>query len=551
MSFIEFIKGIDFFGREPEFYIQGRPKQVSILGRIFTYIFMIIYITIFIYKVYRMTERVDITFYDSYSNTDEIPTIKITQDNFTLMFAVYDENEQPFIDETIYYPEAHFSDEEIEDIKIERCNPDKISQKFIEYFGESEIGNYYCLTDIDYSLQPFMNSLRVEIYACRNIDEDDDFCEDREFIEEYLNTRPFMVFFQDIMLTPLNFKFPVKEKISNLNTEIFKNLGQYLHTEMQIVRIETSTNIIGFDFLTEPKIEEFIKFDNEVILPYPGYNLDDEDNYYPLSIFELQINDKILLEKRQYLQLIDVLGEIGGFMEMMYSFFGLICSLITDILYEKTVTNNLFSFDLKKKYISIKIREQRKFKISKDKIIGDQNPSEINLISKTKKKRKKNIFIIPQKNINDINNKNNPNDLSTKKDMVELNSAKKEIKIENIDFQSNKQGYKDINKNNAESSYNLTKELKSNKDNGDDRIIKEITLKEMFISICSCCGKKRRNIYNILIEESMNIIMEKLDIFNIFRDLCLIEYSNDELNNNRVIINMSEECSKDVLEHLK
>ena len=40
MSFLEFVKRIDFFGKEPEFYIQGRPKQVSIFGRIFTYIFI-------------------------------------------------------------------------------------------------------------------------------------------------------------------------------------------------------------------------------------------------------------------------------------------------------------------------------------------------------------------------------------------------------------------------------------------------------------------------------------------------------------------------------
>ena len=42
-----------------------------------------------------------------------------------------------------------------------------------------------------------------------------------------------------------------------------------------------------------------------------------------------------MLEKRQYVQLIDVLGEIGGFMEIIYSFFSLICSLIVDILYKK------------------------------------------------------------------------------------------------------------------------------------------------------------------------------------------------------------------------
>ena len=51
-----------------------------------------------------MSIRVDITFYDSFSNMDEKPTIKITQENFTLVFAVFDEFGEPFIEESIYYP---------------------------------------------------------------------------------------------------------------------------------------------------------------------------------------------------------------------------------------------------------------------------------------------------------------------------------------------------------------------------------------------------------------------------------------------------------------
>jgi hypothetical protein len=63
------------------------------------------------------------------------------------------------------------------------------------------------------------------------------------------------------MLTPLNYKSLVKERFNSLTTQIYNEMGQYLLTEMQLVRIETSTNIIGFDFLTNPKIEEFMKFD--------------------------------------------------------------------------------------------------------------------------------------------------------------------------------------------------------------------------------------------------------------------------------------------------
>ena len=547
MSFLEFVKRIDFFGKEPEFYIQGRPKQVSIFGRIFTYIFIFLYILIFCYKLYRMSQRVDITFYDSYSNTDEVPSIKITQDNFTLMFTILDENGEPFIDDTIYYPEAFFSDEYSEEIRIERCSPDKIGPRYREFFDDSEILDYYCLVDVNYSLVPNMNSLRISIYPCRN-NEDDDYCESQEYIENYLSNKLFLVYFQDIMLTPLDYHNPIKERINVLNTEIYKNLGQYLHTEMQLVKIETSTNIIGFDFLTKPKIEEFIKFDKEVILPFPGYNFDDEEDEYPITIFELQLNDRILLEKRYYVQLIDVLGEIGGFMEIMFSFFSMICSLIVDILYEKTLTNNLFTYNITRKTILIKKRENPIFKINKDKDtkIEEPNSSEVTIFpTKMKKNKNKKKVMIVNTEIKYINNKNSEEKyLAKNKNKVDVSSFKKETKIKNIDIQSVKSSYDDINKNDLESFYNMSKKSKNSTDNTNNWIIEEIGLKDLLISVFYCCGKKRRKMYNILLNEGMKVIIEKLDISNIFKNIYSIECSNNDFCKSMNIIKMSGECVK-------
>ena len=546
MSFFAFLKGIDFFGKEPEFYFKGKPKQVTIIGRIFTCVYIAIYIIIFCYKLYRMTQRVDITFYDSYSNTDEVPKMKITDENFSLMFAIYDEDGLPYIDETIYYPIAYYFDGEMKYIDIERCDPKKMSQEFKDYFGESEIEYYYCLNNVDFELQPFMNSIRIEIFPCENYDEDEDYCEPDEVINEYLNNHLFMIFFRDIQLTPLNFTSPVKDRVNFLNTEIYQGLGQYLHMEMQLVKIETSTNIIGFDFLTEPKTEQFIKFEHEEILPYPGYNLfDDEENFnYAVSIFELQLNDRILLETRSYIQLIDVLGEIGGLMEIFNSFFGVICSLIVDIIYEKTMTNDLFSFNIDKKLILLKKINDPIYKFNDDKkdnkvnIIEKQNiaDSKINSI-KTKKYKKKQITIL---STNKDKNKR-------QKNITETNNLNNNVKIVNYEIDSIKESCRNFNKNNDESKNN-----KIGTENANNWIIENISLTDIFISMFYCCCKKnKRNAYKILINESMNVVTEKLDIFNIFRNICSIEYINYDRNNNLDTIKMSEECSKDLSEIIK
>ena len=62
--------------------------------------------------------------------------------------------------------------------------------------------------------------------------------------------------------------------------------------------------------------------------------------------------------------------------------------------------------------------------------------------------------------------------------------------------------------------------------------------------------REKKYAHKILVEESMNIIMEKLDILNIFRNLCSIESNYNNFNNNRNIIKLSDNCKKFFIETL-
>ena len=546
MNFCRFLRRLDFFGKEPEFYIDGRDKQITFIGRLCTFIYIILYILIFSYKLYRMAARVDITFYDSYSNTDEVPTVKINQNNFTLVFGLNNKNGAPFFDDTIYFPIAYFfNNGNYQEIEIELCDKNKLSEEIIEYFG-SNIDKYFCLKDTNFELKPFKNSLRIEIYPCIDLYEGENFCQSREFIDKYLNNLLFKIYLEDINLTPLNYSNPVKKKISFFNTEIFRNLGQYLYTEMQLVKVETLTNIIGFDFFTEPKIEEFIKYDKELIVTYPGYNVLDENNFYPATIFEIQLNDRILLEKREYINLIEVLGDIGGFFEIINSLFILICSVFVEIIYRKGITNNLFSFDIKKRLILIKNPKNSSNKISEDNKSGEKNMHnpDINAFNNIKNKNKERKMII-KSNFKNINTNLNEEDLAQKNNGSEIKSSRKEIKLENIDFQSIKKNYEeDINKNSLDDLKNYTQKDKNDQSNDNDWIIDKIYLRNLLISKFCCVKKYKGKVYGIILKESMKLIKEKLDIFSIFRSICTIDNSNNAINKNLDSIKMSGEFTK-------
>ena len=301
-----------------------------------------------------MSKRFDITFYDSYLITDNIPTINLTNENCYLLLTIYNDLGLPFIDESIYYPKAYFIDEDIEEVKLERCNLNKIGSKYKYLLADYNLENYYCLSHVNFTFKAYKNSLRLKLFPCKNNTENNNHCKSKEIIDEYLNGKNMEINFEDILITPLDYEHPIKERINNIFTTIFKIFGQYLYSEMQLVHIETTNNIIGLDFLTNPKHGQYIKYDLVEILPQPGYDINDEINNNQKCEIEFQCNDKILFEKRQIVQLIDVLGEVGGLMELIKSFFGLINSFALDIIYEKIITNDLFSFDIDKKIIIIK-----------------------------------------------------------------------------------------------------------------------------------------------------------------------------------------------------
>ena len=62
------------------------------------------------------------------------------------------------------------------------------------------------------------------------------------------------------------------------------------------------------------------------------------------------------------------------------------------------------------------------------------------------------------------------------------------------------------------------------------------------------CAKKRKNINNYVLDEGIKIIIEKLDILNIFRKMFKEEKIGDK-NASGYFIGMTEECKQKINEY--
>ena len=475
MSYCYFFKNLDLYGKPPELYFKGKQKKTSLIGTIFSYIFITIYIIIFIYKLYRMFKRIDITFYDIYSFTEEIPSIDVTNENFYITFSVYNALNEPFINNSIYYPVAYFNDNGKKEMQVEPCDINKIGTKYKQLFKESNLKNYYCLNKVNHTLRALENSFYIQLFPCKNSTENNYSCQPREIIDESLNGKNLEILLEDIILTPFDYKNPVQPKVNILYTTIFKNFGQYLYTEMQLIKIETNTNMIGFDFFQQKKIEKFIKYDTLEIIPQPGYNLEDKDNNFPICEIEFQLKDKVLLEKRQYIQLVDLLGEIGGFMEIVNSFLGIICSFFANILYDISMSNNLFSFDLNENNILIKDSKE------KNNIIKNQVNDICHINSNKIYEKSRSIddynYFGKEIKIKEILTKNN----ITKNIAKSENSKNKKI---NYIFRYN---------NMKDSCITINRKDKEEKENKNENYtINKINKNNIFMSLIFCLEKKKK-----------------------------------------------------------
>ena len=279
----------------------------------------------------------------------------------------------------------------------------------------------------------------------------------------------------------------------------------------------------------------------------------------PIADVTLQLAAKVLTEKRQYVQLIDVLGDVGGLMEILFTFLNIISSFVTEILYDKSLVNDLFSFDINKKMIVI-----NKNKVKNSKELKTENVQKIETMNKKEELKdiesNKNIEIYSKKNPEEQIKLSKSNLLRNKKQKIYYKSQKNNITLKNSQSSISRlktrksiqkiQMQKYVNKLNNEEDKNIISidnrlnELSSIANETNMSINKE--LKNVYINnwliCCFWCTSKKKNINKVLFEEGSKLITERLDILNIFNRLYINEIIEKNLGIGAKDLDMSDKC---------
>ena len=567
----DFLSDFDLFGKIPELYYKGKSKKSSTLGIIFTILYIILYIAFLIYKLVRMVRRIDVTFYDSYTFIG-LPSIKVTNNEFYAAFGM-----GGIVDEQMYYltvdyvSKVRVNGEFVGDpipLETEICQLEKFGKDYQEIFADQNLKNYYCIKNVsEMVLEGYSNLERysyfnVKFYPCVGTTRDGRPCYNDLVKKQFFTVNTLECKIQDNDLNPTNYKEPVIRRKVDMNSPVFLDLFQFIYSYLQIVNIETDEDLTGLNFFTDTiRKQVYTRYDESFIIASPLLYDNILQTGGPIADVTLQLAAKVLTEKRQYMQLIDVLGDVGGLMEILYSFLNIISSFITEILYDRSLINNLFSFDLEKKYVvfnSVKnkikkkddenitknlhkadlINPKQKFEdidINKDvEIFSKEKPVEKNTIIQKKNnnsserqkiiKMRKTSKIVPTRS-----SKNNFIQFK-QQEIPKENDENKEIKLSSGD-----------NKN-IIGIYNIDNDQLGSNDDSVYSIGNE--LKNVYINnwlLCFIwCTTKKKNVNKILFEEGSRIITERLDILNMFKYLYVIEKIQKKLNIDVKGIHMSD-----------
>jgi len=395
----------------------------------------------------------------------------------------------------------------------------------------------------------------ISFFPCVNSTENNNHCKPIEVIDYYLKGTFVSFQMQDIELTPQNYDFPYLATTKDIYYTISKKLFQEIHTFFQIVNIETDTDIIGFTDFQSFKSEKVLKYDSISIMS----NIIDNNIYETGESFcdiTLKLSKNILTQKRTYIKLFDILGNIGGLMEVIFSLLKLVSSFSTKIIYEESLINNLFEFNLSKKAILINNKERNY--IMKNKFSFKQLPNRRVLTKPITSNI--NIFTNNESIVNQSNEQINEDFLNISKmnneNLLMINSFNKKnensIILKKIGNNNNKMNKTQNNLNFERKIYyksdrNISKftNYKEEIENGlpKKKVISEIRINRTCLYICFFYVRRRKNIQNILLNEGMKLIIEKLDLLNLFRTI----YRDEKIHlsiKNEDLINMSKLCKK-------
>ena len=224
-------------------------------------------------------------------------------------------------------------------------------------------------------------------------------------------------------------------------------------------------------------------------------------------------------------------------MEVLFTLFRIISAFSVDILYEISMVNGLFKFDLDKKTVIFKedlFKNKKSTSILKKKEKHKES-------ERSEKSEKSGVEESEKQSDNDIiitNAKKNSNHKTSKISTYKRNISRNDFTNSNL-TNSKSKAYNPEFESDYKKMYNKRENTENNNKNN---IISKVRLNRAGIYLWFCFVRRGKNKDNVLLDEGMDLISKRLDVFNLIDKMNKAEQRNEPLLNKE--FSMTDECKR-------
>ena len=546
----------DIYSKRISFFFNNNEKIGTIFGFIYTIMYILISLAIFINYLVYAVKRKNAKIYDSTAYSKNIPEININPN--ILYFAFGLENPKTsnrFIDESIYYPRIFFLEKikvngqfittEKKELEYEICKEENFGEDYKNLLDKRELNNSYCLKDYNLTLSGGytynqMTNIIILIYPCKNNTGNNRQCKSQEIIDSYIKRGIFSIKLKDISLDPHNYSFPVLPSLQNYDITIDSSIYKDFIIYYGITEIKTDTGL----FNEREKTQKYLKLKNKFESFYLRNDLEYNNGSEVISV-DLRIDQMIFTQKRIYQKIPEIFSIIGGYMQLLNIIFSLLSLLINNILPELKILNGIFDFNLNQKKMTMKIHTIKDFNslvfkktlyipsdkqamsfdnskppnnnnnnnVSKNNLMGadntENNSSQVNIIN-----RKHNSLIIIRENEKE-------NEKSSNFKQSVFNDQQNELNLK-----KNNNSNANLSKNYIYRVGSFYPKFKSTDKQQSNNILKEYNAQIHFnifdyYLCCHKCIKRKKDIE--LFKLGLSLYKKRMDIINVFTLLLFSE----------------------------
>ena len=398
-------------------------------------------------------------------------------------------------------------------MEVGRCQLNDFDYRYRDLFKDKPLNNLYCLKNFNEILERDLHSESISIFTvkffkCINRTKIGDKCKTSEEIDKFLTANVFQFYIQNIDLTPQDYHSPIKigQKMK-MTGPAFKYLYQQIYASMQMVIVKADEDFIILNAFSRFKREKFLRYYDSWVISSPIVN-ETIDDGLPLCENIVQLADIVLTQRRTFPKLIEILGDVGGTMEFLYTIFSLIVSILSRDLYLVSLTNNIFSFDIDKTIIHIKDNKNKQLdyinlgkkdkesesKIN-DKIIKYTIPEQEK--NKEIKFKKMNPNLLIRRTLKPYNIRDKKSKISMVSNLSKTESVDKKL----VQRNTKNEGTNNIitmNEIDLNNEKNHKKEKDENSQEIENKIINKIKINKFYFIICFICFHKRKNIDKLI-----------------------------------------------------